>query len=302
MKFALRSRNLVALFMLLLILISSTACVERPEIKSRVWIDFPLEGGEYREGKPIQIVSHLYAKDGVNELSLSVNGVELSKGPPFTPGETFVEFNQEWVPAQPGPHTIEVALYDADGEISRKAQVNVTILGKVEKTEEEEEPSPSPTPTTEDTPEPPKAKEPTPTPTHTPKPEVIPPTPTWTTQPDTTPPTISNMTASQDSIVEEGCKPNRVMVSVSVSDASGISEVKLYHRIVKGGQNGTWLTPNMNATGGGNYQLTLGPDQFKKSMNPYGGSIWQYYVKAWDSYGNTAQTGSGNVQIQVCVK
>jgi hypothetical protein len=299
MKIARCSRKFIVLFLPLLILAYSSACVGQPDVKSRVWIDFPLEGSEFREGKPIQIVSHFYAKEGVNELSVSVNGTELSKGPPFTPGETFVEFRQEWVPAQPGPHTIEVAVYDADGIPTSKAQVNVTVLGTVEKPEQEEGPSPTPTPTTGEAQPPPEKKEPTPT--STPKPEVIPPTPTWTTQPDTTPPTISNLAASQTSIVEEPCTPNRVKITVSVSDASGISEVRLYHRIVKGSQEGTWLTPTMNATGGGNYQLTLGPVQFKRSMNPYGGSIWQYYVKAQDSYGNEAQTSSGNVQVQVCV-
>ena len=110
------------------------------------------------------------------------------------------------------------------------------------------------------------------------------------------------MQASVDPIVETPCQPDSVTISAQVSDPSGLSEVKLYYRVVKGGQNGTWQTPAMGAVGGDKYQLTLGPGQFKASMNPYGGSILQYYVKAWDNKGNIAQSASGNVHIQVCVQ
>ena len=91
-------------------------------------------------------------------------------------------------------------------------------------------------------------------------------------------------------------------ISTSVTDSGGLSEVKLYYRIVKGGQNGTWQTPLMNASSGSKYQLTLGPGQMQASLPAYGGSILQFYVKAWDTAGNVAETSSGNVQVQVCVE
>jgi hypothetical protein len=292
-----------SVLLLLLLSVFFAACVGQPSIESQTWIDFPLEGKEISEGKPIDIVSHFYAREGVNEVSILINGVELSKGPPFSPGETFIEHRQAWTPDEPGLYTIEVAQYRPDDSISSQAQVNVTVLGKVAQVETEEEaPVEEPPEQEEAPPEQPQVEEPAPEepPAEEPPPEQ----PPEEEEPpaDTSPPTISNLAASQSSIVEGPCTPKTVLVTVSVSDPSGVSEVKLYHRVVKGGQNGTWLTPNMNTIGGDNYQLTIGPQQFMKSLNPYGGSTWQFYVKAVDGAGNTGQSGNGNVQIQVCVQ
>lgn len=299
MKKAWFLKSLVILLLLILTIASTSACISQPEVESRAWIDFPLEGSEFGVGKPIQIISHFYAKEGVNICSISINGKEIIKEPPPKSGETFVEFSQEWVPDLPGQHTIEVAVYGADNVALSKAQINVNIVGKIASSPAEEEPAeelPAEEPPAEESPvEEPPVEEPPPA--EEPPPEEPPPE----EPPDTTPPTISNMQASQDPIVEEPCQPDSVTISASVSDASGISQVKLYYRIVKGAQNGAWQTPAMTTTGGGKYQLTVGPGQFKSSLNPYGGSILQIYVKAWDSKGNTAQTGSSNVYIQVCV-
>ena len=306
--------SLAVLFLLILLTAGGSACVDQPEVESRAWIDYPLGDSEIFIGVPVPITSHLYAKDGVKEFSISINGEAITQGPPLNPEETFVEISQEWVPEQSGKYTIEVVIYDINGITSSKAQVDVIVIGEIASPQPEEKssPSPSPSPSSSQTaeatlaPTTTTASLPTLSPTFTqppPKPtSTIPPTAAPTIPPDTTPPNISNMQASVDPIVEEPCQPDSVTISAQVSDPSGLSQVKLYYRIVKGGQNGTWQTPAMGAAGGDKYQLILGPGQLKASMNPYGGSILQYYVKAWDSNGNIAQSNIGNVHIQVCVQ
>ena len=304
--------SLAVLFLLILLTAGGSACVDQPEVESRAWIDFPLEDSEIFIGVPVSITSHLYAKDGVKEFSISINGEVITQGPPLNPEETFIEISQEWVPEQAGQHTIEVTIYDPNGNASSKAQVDVIVIGEIASPQPEETSSPSPSPSSSQTAEATLAPtsttaslptlsltftQPPPKPTST-----IPPTAAPTIPPDTTPPNISNMQASVDPIVEGPCQPDSVTISAHVSDPSGLSQVKLYYRVVKGGQNGTWQTPAMGAAGGDKYQLTLGPGQFKVSMNPYGGSILQYYVKAWDNKGNIAQSSSGNVHIQVCIQ
>ena len=298
------------LFLLILLTAGGSACVGQPDVESRAWIDYPLEDSEIFVGVPISITSHLYARDGVKDFSISVNGEVIKRGPPPSTEETFdetlVEINHYWVPEQPGPTTIEVAVYDPNGIASSKAQVDVTVIGEIASPQPELTSSPSPSPSASASPLPEGTLAPTstskPLPTLSPTLTSPPPTATSTIPPDTTPPNISNLQASVDPIVEEPCQPDSVTISAQVSDPSGLSQVKLYYRVIKGGQNGTWQTPAMGAAGGDKYQLTLGPGQFKASMNPYGGSILQYYVKAWDNKGNIAQSSSGNVHIQVCVQ
>jgi hypothetical protein len=298
--------SLAVLLLLILLTTGGSACVGQPEVESRAWIDFPLEDSEIFIGIPVPITSHLYAKDGVKEFSISINGEAIIQGPPINPEETFIEISQEWVPEQPGQHTIEAAIYDANGIVSSKAQVDVTVIGEIASPQPDYTPSPSPSPSPSSSPLPEGTLAPTstlkPLPTLSPTLTSPPPTAAPTITPDTTPPNISNMQASVDPIVEAPCQPDSVAISAQVSDASGLSEVKLYCRVVKGGQNGTWQTLPMSAGGGNQYQVTVGPNQLKASMNPYGGSILQYYVKAWDNKGNVAQSSSGNVHIQVCVQ
>ncbi len=151
----------------------------------------------------------------------------------------------------------------------------------------------------EGTPEPePPTDTPTLTPTYTPRP----PTDTPTPRPDTTPPSINNLASSENPISVPPCQPDSTTLSAKVSDTSGLSEVKLYYRVIKGSEKGSWQILLMNNTGGKNYQVTVGPNQLKASKDPYAGLILQYYVKAWDTKGNFAESKSGNVQIQYCVQ
>jgi len=96
--------------------------------------------------------------------------------------------------------------------------------------------------------------------------------------------------------------PFPATISAQVSDPSGLDQVKLYYRATKGSITGSWQVQDMGHTGGNNYQLAVGPSQISASHHPYGGLILQYYVKAWDSHGNVAQSSSGNLPLDYCVQ
>jgi len=294
--------RLFSLIFLILLSLFVTACASEADIRSRVWFDFPTSGREFKVGESIIITAHLYAKDGVNDYCLQLDGKEIARESAPNPGETLVAIQKEWIPTTSGQHTITLIQYDANLNASSKGSVHVNVVETSSTPEPEIITSKSPEATETGMPTPTWTKEPTWTrePTNPPAPAT--PTATEPPPPDTTPPSISNLAASPDPIVEAPCTPNSVTISASVSDNTGLSEVKLYYRIVKGGQNGAWQTPVMNANGGGKYQVTLGPSQMQASMQAYGGSIVQFYVKAWDSAGNVAETSSGNVQVQVCVE
>jgi hypothetical protein len=87
-----------------------------------------------------------------------------------------------------------------------------------------------------------------------------------------------------------------------VRDASGVQDVKLYYRVVRDEIQGEWQVIPMGTSGNDLYSVTVGPDELRASRDPYGGLILQYYIKAWDIYGNVAETTSGNVQIQNCIR
>ena len=401
--------TLIVLFLLLIMIASVSACVGESDVKSRAWIDFPLDGSEFNMGSPVPITSQLYAKDGVKEFQITINGEIIKQGPPLNLEESFTKVSHEWVPEQSGAYTIAIAVLDSEGAASSRAQVDIMVIGELELLQPDLSitgmslvdgdriqcdysnlgaavlpegtdiwidifigPSEaelvqtthsnigvdylfgaggtdsftsapiSPTPvwpqivsclidagnlvaesdednnemqgpfgssvpiTISPTPPPPTATLlPSFVPTTPPPPPTIPPPPptdTPTVPPDTTPPNISNMQASANPILSSPCPPDTVVISAQVSDASGLSGVKLYFRVVKSGQNGVWQEINMNAVGGVQYQLQIGPPLLKASMTSYAGSILEYYVKAWDNNGNVAQNKIGNIKIGFCVQ
>ena len=161
---------------------------ELPEAPPRAWIDFPRDGASIPVGASVIVVSHAYAADGVTELLLSVNGTAYRRDPPATSGDTLVEVRQEWIPTEPGLHTLEVRAYDGAGDISGSGSITVRVTG-------EEIDTPTEVPTSTHTPTPTVVPPPTtvgptdthtPTPTHSPTPTIATRTPTLTPTPTPT--------------------------------------------------------------------------------------------------------------------
>jgi hypothetical protein len=113
------------------------------------------------------VLSHAYAREGIAEVVLYVNGVAHSRGTPGEPGTDFSEFTHEWAPTGPGDYTIQLWVYDSLGETGDPATIAVHVGG-----DEIEPPTPTspPTATFVDTPTPtdvPTATNPPPRPTNT---------------------------------------------------------------------------------------------------------------------------------------
>jgi hypothetical protein len=91
-------------------------------------------------------------------------------------------------------------------------------------------------------------------------------TTTTTAPPDLTPPNVSTFTRSRSRIFETGGPPScptsaRAVFTATVTDASGLSDVRLIWRVSDATGNQTFVNGNtpMQHIGGGVYQGTVGP-------------------------------------------
>ncbi len=128
------------LILLLAWLISS--CAPLPEANFRVWIDIPRDGARVSMGQMVNVQSHAYARKGVAEVMLIVNGVPYRRDPPAEPGADFTAISQSWFPEKPGEYALQVIAYDTRGEASSPASVWVSVVALVTAT-----PTPMPEPT-----------------------------------------------------------------------------------------------------------------------------------------------------------
>ncbi len=120
------------IIVILLFLAGGTlSCVREEGARIQVWIDSPRDGYTAPLGKPISIISHTYARQGIAEIVLSVNGEAYRRDAPTEAGTDFCEIWQEWIPVEPGIYTLQVRAYDTQGEISQPASISVRVLGDV---------------------------------------------------------------------------------------------------------------------------------------------------------------------------
>jgi hypothetical protein len=152
------------------------------EARPRAWIDFPRDGASVPVEATVIVVSHAYAEDGVTEVLLSVNSTAYRRDPPTAVSDSLVEVRQEWVPQEPGLHTLEVRTYDRAGAFSGSDSITIQVIG-----EATSEATGSPTDLPPSTNVPTDAPEATGTPVSTQLPTDLP-TPTWPPVP-TQPPT-----------------------------------------------------------------------------------------------------------------
>jgi len=191
------SWKLVLVITLLALIGGTLSCAEEVQTGPRAWIDYPRDKSSVPVGTSVSVISHAYAREGVAEVLLSVNGEAYRRDPPMEPGASFSEVTQEWLPEAEGIYTLQVVTYDTAGETSNPATISVRVGGEVSLVPTATPtvitpPPPGVTVTPTDTPTPtPTGTLPptdTPTPTSTPPPTGTPtPTPTGTTPPTGTP-------------------------------------------------------------------------------------------------------------------
>jgi hypothetical protein len=107
------------------------SCGQEVQTGPRAWIDFPRDKSSVPVGTPVSVISHAYARDGVAEVLLSIDGEAYRRDPPAQPGASFSEVTQEWLPQEEGIYTLQVVTYDANGETSNPAMISIRVVGEV---------------------------------------------------------------------------------------------------------------------------------------------------------------------------
>ncbi len=120
--------KLAFLLMFVTVMGGVTACSEQRGGGPRAWIDHPRDGVTVPAGKPVSIISHAYARQGVAEVLLSVNGEAYRRDPSTQSGATFSEFRQEWLPEREGDYTLQLKSYDRQGASSEPATISVRVV------------------------------------------------------------------------------------------------------------------------------------------------------------------------------
>jgi len=155
------SKRLSIILIFLTVMISS--CSGEIDPRPQAWIDFPRDGASVPLGEAITVTSHAFAREGLAEVVLSVNGEAYRRDAPVEAGVEFTEFKQEWIPTDIGIYTLQLQAYDTTGEISNPATISVRVTGEIVVEPIEVDP-------TTDPPTPVISSTPTLTPTLTPEP------------------------------------------------------------------------------------------------------------------------------------
>lgn len=112
----------------LLILATGTgSCTQQLENSPNIWIDSPVDGAPIPSGTTVTVASHAYARQGIAEVVLSINGEAYRRDVPQSPGQTYVQLNQDWQPPADGTYAIQVQAYDSTGQTSNIASITVRV-------------------------------------------------------------------------------------------------------------------------------------------------------------------------------
>jgi len=272
-------RKIILLIFLVFLVLGGVSCAQNSESHPRAWIDYPRDGDIFSLGEPITVISHAFAREGVAEVVLSVNGEAYRRDVPAEAGQDFVSLQQDWVPSEAGLYTLQVKAYDNQGQPGNPANIAIEIKGI----------SPSPTPVGP-TLVPPVSVTPvitatfvvtvTPVPIITvPPPIIISPTVPPPPPPDTSPPPAPSPAVPANGL-ELDCRSTQTLAWLPVSDPSGITGY--YVKLEIESTPGNW-----QSAGG------YGPVSGKQvNANVQCGGIYRWMVRAQDGAGNYSSWAS----------
>lgn len=121
-------RTICKMLVFFLVLLTAS-CAGEAVAYPRVWIDAPGDGSLVPLGTNIMVISHAYARQGIAEVVLSINGEAYRRDVPSTPGEEFVQLSQDWLPTEEGTYVVQVQTYDVAGQVSNSASITVRVGG-----------------------------------------------------------------------------------------------------------------------------------------------------------------------------
>ena len=117
---------------------------------------------------------------------------------------------------------------------------------------------------------------------------------------DQDPPLITNISHSPGKIWNYyTCGADTFTVTASVSDASSINSVSIRFRVIKGAESGAWVERSLSGSGG-NYHISITPNDLKQSMAKYRGLV-EYTISAEDAQGNTSHSGTKTIEVGECL-
>ncbi len=126
-----RIQKMIMGAMILFFLWTSGCAAERGS-DPQAWIDAPREGASITMGESVTVASHLFDRDGVAEVVLSVNGEPYRQDIPSEDGGDFVSIRQEWRPDAPGTYLLRVQGFDRQGEPGNPDTVSILIREEAE--------------------------------------------------------------------------------------------------------------------------------------------------------------------------
>ena len=118
------------LVLLSVVLFGLSACATADESVPGAWIDYPRAGDVFSPGETVNILSHVFAQDGVSEVVLSINGEAYRRDVPVNAGQDFVSIEQAWVTGEAGIYSIQVQVYDRQGQVGNPALISVEVRGE----------------------------------------------------------------------------------------------------------------------------------------------------------------------------
>jgi hypothetical protein len=121
--------NLLIRTLVLFLVLGTAACGQAAEIRPHVWIDAPGDGALVPAGSTVTVMSHAYAREGVAEVVLTIDGAAYRRDAPVSSGADYVQISQDWQPPADGTYAVQVQAYDASGQVSNTAAITVRVGG-----------------------------------------------------------------------------------------------------------------------------------------------------------------------------
>jgi hypothetical protein len=75
------------------------------------------------------VISHAYAREGVAEVVLTIDGAAYRRDAPASPGATYVQISQDWLPPADGTYALQVQAYGIGGQVSNLASITIRVGG-----------------------------------------------------------------------------------------------------------------------------------------------------------------------------
>jgi hypothetical protein len=127
-----RKTGRLILIVVFLLVWGTSACATESDTNPQAWIDYPAEGMSVPVGTNIIVTSHGFAREGIAEFVLSVNGAAYRRDVPAEPGATFAKIQQPWVATEAGTFRLQAQVYDSKGESGNSAPVIIEVGGGID--------------------------------------------------------------------------------------------------------------------------------------------------------------------------